>query len=543
MKLAVFGANGPTGRLLTRLALDEDHDVVAFTRHPDAFPIEHPRLEVAAGDVHDAGAVAAAIDGTDAVRLDPRRAVRQDADHRLFGRRHQHHRRACTPPASSGSCASAPARWVRIPSRSAGSSSRRSCSPTSSTSSARPCTTTCAGWRRSCPRATSRGRSSARRGCSRRRLSPTYGVAIDHIGYRFTARIDLADCLLRQAVERHVRAHDDRGRDAERQAVDAEADLAGRHPQEVVSCTPMATDTMGTRIEPHPAPTIRRSPRSGTRTAAGCSISPFACCSTSRDAEDVVQEAFTRLARTDIDAHRRPRGLAGRRHQPAVPRPAPRAAAAPDRRRSTSPAIPSTRTHVDPSSQVTLVDNVTLAMHALLERLSPAERTSFVLHDVFQYSFDDVADHRRASTGRVPAAGQPGAPDPARRVGGRPLPGRLRAATRDQRAIHRGVHGWRSGRAAGVARPNRRRRRRRRPGGRGRRGRSRAGNPALPRVRTPSPTLLYLPVGDRVGIVALRDRRVLALILLTIDNGLVVHVDALAGAGPRAAVSEVLGLR
>jgi nucleoside-diphosphate-sugar epimerase len=27
-----------------------------------------------------------------------------------------------------------------------------------------------------------------------------YEVAIDHIGYRFTARIDLADCLLRQAL-------------------------------------------------------------------------------------------------------------------------------------------------------------------------------------------------------------------------------------------------------------------------------------------------------------------------------------------------------
>jgi RNA polymerase sigma-70 factor (ECF subfamily) len=57
-----------------------------------------------------------------------------------------------------------------------------------------------------------------------------------------------------------------------------------------------------------------------------------------------------------------------------------------------------------------------------------------------------------------------------------------------------------------------------------------------------SPTLLYLPVGDRVGIVALRDRRVLALVLLTIANGLVVHVDALAGAAPRAAVSAALGL-
>ncbi len=67
MKLAVFGANGPTGRLLTRLALDEDHDVVAFTRRPDTFPIEHHRLEVAAGDVHDPAVVAVAIDGSGAV--------------------------------------------------------------------------------------------------------------------------------------------------------------------------------------------------------------------------------------------------------------------------------------------------------------------------------------------------------------------------------------------------------------------------------------------------------------------------------------------
>jgi hypothetical protein len=58
-----------------------------------------------------------------------------------------------------------------------------------------------------------------------------------------------------------------------------------------------------------------------------------------------------------------------------------------------------------------------------------------------------------------------------------------------------------------------------------------------------SPALLYLPVGDRIGIVAMRDRRVLALVLLTIRNGLVIHVDALAGQGPRAAVSTALGLR
>ena len=34
-----------------------------------------------------------------------------------------------------------------------------------------------------------------------------YGVEIDHIGHRFTARIDLADCLLRQARDdTHVRS-------------------------------------------------------------------------------------------------------------------------------------------------------------------------------------------------------------------------------------------------------------------------------------------------------------------------------------------------
>ncbi|MDQ6697179.1 MAG: NAD(P)H-binding protein, partial [Actinomycetota bacterium] len=46
MRLAVFGANGPTGRLLTQLALDEDHDVVAFTRRPGDFPIAHRRADL-----------------------------------------------------------------------------------------------------------------------------------------------------------------------------------------------------------------------------------------------------------------------------------------------------------------------------------------------------------------------------------------------------------------------------------------------------------------------------------------------------------------
>ena len=67
MKLTVFGANGPTGRLLTRRALAEGHHVVAVTRRPDHFPIEHARLGVGGADVHDGGAVRLAVTDADAV--------------------------------------------------------------------------------------------------------------------------------------------------------------------------------------------------------------------------------------------------------------------------------------------------------------------------------------------------------------------------------------------------------------------------------------------------------------------------------------------
>jgi uncharacterized protein YbjT (DUF2867 family) len=38
MRIVIFGANGPTGRILTKQALDAGNKVVAVTRHPEAFP-------------------------------------------------------------------------------------------------------------------------------------------------------------------------------------------------------------------------------------------------------------------------------------------------------------------------------------------------------------------------------------------------------------------------------------------------------------------------------------------------------------------------
>lgn len=67
MNIAVFGANGPTGRLLTKQALAEGHAVTAVTRHPDTFPLRHEGLRVLPGDVFDLAAVERAIAGQDAV--------------------------------------------------------------------------------------------------------------------------------------------------------------------------------------------------------------------------------------------------------------------------------------------------------------------------------------------------------------------------------------------------------------------------------------------------------------------------------------------
>lgn len=55
---------------------------------------------------------------------------------------------------------------------------------------------------------------------------------------------------------------------------------------------------------------------------------------------------------------------------------------------------------VDPADRVTLDDSVNLALLVVLESLSPAERTAFVLHDVFKLPFTTIAE----IVGRSPAA-------------------------------------------------------------------------------------------------------------------------------------------
>lgn len=121
------------------------------------------------------------------------------------------------------------------------------------------------------------------------------------------------------------------------------------------------------------------------------------------DAEDVVQDAWLRLQRADaaaiadltawlvtvvsrlaLDALGSARVRRERYVGPWLP----------------EPLVDPVSGGADPVDRVTLDETVSHALLFVLERLSPAERTAFVLHDIFGYSFEEVAD----VVGRTPAA-------------------------------------------------------------------------------------------------------------------------------------------
>jgi RNA polymerase sigma factor (sigma-70 family) len=66
----------------------------------------------------------------------------------------------------------------------------------------------------------------------------------------------------------------------------------------------------------------------------------------------------------------------------------------------------------DPADRVTLDESVHMAFLVVLEAMTPAERVTFILHDVFRYPFAEVAD----IVGRTPAACRQLATSARRRV-------------------------------------------------------------------------------------------------------------------------------
>jgi RNA polymerase sigma-70 factor (ECF subfamily) len=138
------------------------------------------------------------------------------------------------------------------------------------------------------------------------------------------------------------------------------------------------------------------------------------------EADDAVQEAWLRLARSDS---RRIENLGGwlttvvgrvcldmlrsrrsRREEPVDPR-------VPD-------PIVSRENRIDPDHEALLADSVGLALLVVLETLAPAERLAFVLHDMFSVPFDEIA----AIVGRSPTATRQLASRARRRVQGAAVP-------------------------------------------------------------------------------------------------------------------------
>ncbi|MET8446765.1 RNA polymerase sigma factor SigJ [Streptomyces sp. NPDC005209] len=132
------------------------------------------------------------------------------------------------------------------------------------------------------------------------------------------------------------------------------------------------------------------------------------------DAEDVVQETYTRwyamspaqqeaiaapgawltkvASRVCLDLLRSARARRERYVGEWIPEPLP------DRTEWTNG--PSHGTTVDPADRVTLDESINMAFLVVLDSMTPAERVAFILHDVFRYSFPEVAE----IVGRTPAA-------------------------------------------------------------------------------------------------------------------------------------------
>jgi RNA polymerase sigma factor (sigma-70 family) len=134
------------------------------------------------------------------------------------------------------------------------------------------------------------------------------------------------------------------------------------------------------------------------------------------EADDAVQEAWLRLSRSDTSAVVNLGGwlttvvarvcldmLRSRKTR----REEPLDARVPD------PTV-SREGGIDPEQEALLADSVGLALLVVLETLVPAERLAFVLHDMFDVSFDEIA----SIVGRSPAAARQLASRARRRVQG-----------------------------------------------------------------------------------------------------------------------------
>lgn len=259
------------------------------------------------------------------------------------------------------------------------------------------------------------------------------------------------------------------------------------------------------------------------------------------EAEDAVQEAFARLASAERAVIDDVGGwlvvvtsrLCLDRLRAETRHPTASGAALADRAAS----IP------DPADRVTLDDSVRLAMHLVLERLTPAERTTFILHDVFQYTFESISE----IVGRTPAACRQLARRARLTVAADGEPSRFQVESAEQRRVtEQFMLACASGDLDGLLAVLDPAVTGHGDGGVGR-GRVAEGSASLapiimgylgPRSRT---TLVSVPAGDHCGILGLRDGQVVVLLSLGVRDGRVTDVEAIADPSRLAPLAGALG--
>ncbi len=264
------------------------------------------------------------------------------------------------------------------------------------------------------------------------------------------------------------------------------------------------------------------------------------------DAEDVVQEAYTRLWRIDageLDDVRawlvvvvtrlcldQLRSARSKRDEPV----------------DELPVEPAEARPADPADRVTLADSVQLALLVVLERLSPAERAVFVLHDVFQFSFEAVGE----IVGRTPAACRQLASRARRHIAAETEPARFHVGPAEQNQVaERFIAACAGGDVEALMElldPD--------VGGEADlgaglplatgHGRSQVATRLLvffgPRSGA---TLVSVPLNGEPGIMAIRDGRVVALLSLGTRAGLVHDLHAVADPQKLDVVTALLGGR
>ena len=159
------------------------------------------------------------------------------------------------------------------------------------------------------------------------------------------------------------------------------------------------------------------------------------------EADDAVQEAWLRLARSDTSAIENLGGwLTTVVARVCLDTLRSRASRREESLEARAFAPPDTPRAADPERDVLLADSVGLAVLVVLERLAPAERIAFVLHDMFDVSFDEIA----SIVGRSPAAARQLASRARRRVRGgeTPAPGEIE---RQRRVVDAFLNALRNG--------------------------------------------------------------------------------------------------